>query len=102
MENKIEYISSSLARRIKPNDELKRIELQVMIEDIIFSVKAKDVLETEDFIDLSFLGIPFVEFLSRYKNISSDEARGLISYGYVTYYDFMMILSFGVNLSLKN
>jgi len=67
-----------------------------MIEDIIYSVRAKDVLETEDFIDLSFLGIPFVEFLRKYKNISTDEARALISYGYVTYYDFMMILSFGI------
>ncbi|MBB4036547.1 hypothetical protein GGR21_002453 [Dysgonomonas hofstadii] len=96
MEDQIEYISSSLALQIKPNDILKRIELQVMIEDIMHSVREKDVLDTEDLVDLSLLGVPFISFLMKYKNISDDEARALISYGYVTYYDFMLILRCGV------
>jgi len=98
LKNQIDNIAYSIARQINPKDELKRIELQVMIEDIIESVRTKDVLDTEDFLDLSLLGVPFVEYLMKYKSISSDEARALISYGYITYYDFMLILKSGMKI----
>lgn len=93
--SKIELVSI-LAGYLNPSDELDRINAEFMVEDIINQVEDRGVCDAEMFIELSLMGIPFMEFLMQYKNISSEEAKALISYGYVTYDDFLKVLEFGV------
>lgn len=88
---------NKLAISLNPRDILHRIELEVKIEEMFDDVREAGILNTELFVDFTLLKIPFLEYLMKLKNISSDEARALIAYEYVTYDDFIRILIFGVS-----
>lgn len=92
----IDKLIYNIALSLKPKDILQRIEYEVKLEEIFNDIREKDVLDTELFIDVTFLKIPFLNYLMEFKDISSDEARSLIAYGYVTYNDFIRILEFGI------
>lgn len=92
----IAELVNKLASSLTPKDDLQRIEYEVRLEELIDDVRARGILDTELFLDISFLGIPFLQFFMRYKNISSEEARAFIAYGYVTFFDFLTILNFGM------
>jgi len=92
----IEDLSKRLSLSLNKEDDLSRIEKEAGIELILNNAKDKGYLDTGLFIELSLTGIPFIGYLKEYKNISSDEAKALISYGYVTFEDMVRILNSGI------
>ncbi len=88
----IESISHKIASRLS-DDVLNRIEIEVNLEVLLHEIKENEILDTDHLVSLSLLGIPVLHFLKKYKNISSDEAKGLVLYGYVSFDELMEILT---------
>ncbi|NDV69956.1 hypothetical protein [Dysgonomonas sp. 25] len=97
----IEDLSKKLSVLLSEDDDLSRIEMEVDVETILNQVQEKGYLDTELLIDLSFAGVPFIDYLKRYKNISGDEARALVHYRDITFEILMNILEFGINSCSK-
>lgn len=95
--NVIESLSKSFSRLLESNDDLSRIEKEDRIEVVLNKIHKNGYLDTELFIDLCFAGVPFLQYLMKYKNITSDEAKALITYQYISFEDMIKILEFGIN-----
>lgn len=94
----IENFSKALSNLLNKGDDLSRIELEVKIEAILNQVQDKGYLNVDLFIELSLVGVPFLDYLKRYKDISGEEAKGLVSYGYITFDVMIKILESGIEL----
>ena len=92
----IDQLSKSLVKSQDKEDVLTRIELESRIELILMRVKKIGYLDVDNFIELTLAGVPFIKYLKKYKNISSDQAKELIKFESVTYDDLIRVLQFGI------
>lgn len=92
----IDQLSALLATLLKDTDELSRIEKEVHIGILLKNAYEKGYLDAGVFVDLTLTGVNFLDYLKKFKSISSDEAKALIKYRYVTFDDMVRVLVFGI------
>lgn len=84
------------AKRLYPDDLLDQIEMERKILDVFDKIKSKGFMSFEDYQEICYLKIPFLNMLAEYKKIEHHIALELIKRDYVTYDNLLSILEVGI------